>query len=169
MMTSASTTFAITGPDGSQSLSLAGQPVSLGSGGALSVHLTAPTSASSFGVSYDNPATVSTTNVVSVVARPPPRSTLFPYTTLFRSADAPSVSAGSPIGFSVSITNTGAGTATGVTLTDALPGGNVATPVHRSEERRVGNSAITGPDRTTHLNLNGPPVTPTSGGAPNPH
>ena len=49
---------------------------------------------------------------------------------LTKTSDAASVSAGDPIGYTLTITNTGPGTATGVTLADSLPGGNAATPVH---------------------------------------
>src|SRR2546428_8888051 len=68
--------------------------------------------------------------------RRPPRSTLFPYTTLFRycatigilkTADASPVNAGDNIGFTLTVSNTGAGTAHGVTVTDTLPSNGVST------------------------------------------
>jgi uncharacterized repeat protein (TIGR01451 family) len=47
-----------------------------------------------------------------------------PALALTKTADAPSVSSGSPIGFTMTVSNAaGAGTATGVTLSDPLPGG----------------------------------------------
>ena len=45
-----------------------------------------------------------------------------PLIVITKSADAPVVSAGDQIGFTVTVTNTGAGTAFGVTVTDTLPG-----------------------------------------------
>jgi uncharacterized repeat protein (TIGR01451 family) len=41
-----------------------------------------------------------------------------------KTADAATVAAGDPIGFTVTLSNTGDGTATGVAFTDALPGGD---------------------------------------------
>ena len=43
--------------------------------------------------------------------------------TISKTADAPSVSAGSQIGFTVTLNNTGAGTATGLSVSDNLPAG----------------------------------------------
>ena len=66
-----------------------------------------------------------------------------------KTADAASVSAGTDIGFKVTVANTGAGNATGVTLTDALPGGNAGNPVHWTIDSSFGDAAsfaITGTD-----------------------
>src|SRR4029077_7483987 len=41
-----------------------------------------------------------------------------------KTADAATVNAGQPIGFTVTLTNSGLGDATGVTISDPLPGGN---------------------------------------------
>src|SRR4029079_10408995 len=43
--------------------------------------------------------------------------------TIDKNADAASVNAGSQIGFTVTLTNSTAGQATGLAITDALPGG----------------------------------------------
>jgi uncharacterized repeat protein (TIGR01451 family)/fimbrial isopeptide formation D2 family protein len=83
-----------------------------------------------------------------------------------KSADAASVSAGSPIGFSVTVSNTGAGNATGVTLSDALPGGNAATPVHWVIDGTTGNPAafaISGADGSQQLTLAGQPISLAAG------
>src|SRR5207302_3978568 len=53
--------FALGGPAGSQTLTLAGQPISLLPTQSLTVHVTAPTSSTSCGT-YDNTATVTATN-----------------------------------------------------------------------------------------------------------
>ena len=47
-----------------------------------------------------------------------------PSLTVTKTADATSVNAGQQIGFGVTVTNNGAGTATNVTLSDPLPGGD---------------------------------------------
>ena len=49
---------------------------------------------------------------------------LFPNLTITKVADAGQVNAGDPIGFTVTLTNSGAGAAYGVTINDPLPGGN---------------------------------------------
>src|SRR5258708_30437225 len=75
--------------------------------------------------------------------RRPPRSTLFPYTTLFRS------------GFTVTIENTGSGTATGVELSDKLPGGSG--PVTWSIDGSTGNTStrlINSPHISQYLAFN---------------
>src|SRR5207253_728187 len=53
--------FAITGADGSQQLTLAGQPISMVSGASLKVHVTAATTFTSCSA-YDNHASVATSN-----------------------------------------------------------------------------------------------------------
>ena len=47
-----------------------------------------------------------------------------PTLSITKTADAPSVNAGSPIGFTITVTNAGPGIATGVTATDTLPTGS---------------------------------------------
>src|SRR5258708_25561775 len=84
--------------------------------------------------------------------RRPPRSTLFPYTTLFRS------------GFTVTIENTGSGTATGVELSDKLPGGSG--PVTWSIDGSTGNPssfALSGAAGSQSLTLNGQPISMLAG------
>src|SRR5205807_7192235 len=83
-----------------------------------------------------------------------------------KAADADSVSAGSPIGFTVTVANTGLGDAAGVTLTDALPGGNAGTPVHWTIDGATGNPAsfaISGADGSQQLTLAGQPISMVSG------
>ncbi|HEX9098040.1 MAG TPA: sortase, partial [Candidatus Dormibacteraeota bacterium] len=113
--------FSISGPDGSQALSLAGQPISLGPGASLSVHVTAPTTATSCAV-YNNSASVTTTNDGSD-SMPASETVLCANVTILKTRDAVVVNAGDPIGFTVTVSNTGAGTATGVTVSDPLPAG----------------------------------------------
>ncbi|HVS41783.1 MAG TPA: hypothetical protein VMU20_05885, partial [Candidatus Dormibacteraeota bacterium] len=123
------TSFSVSGSAGSQTLSLASQPITLISGASLTVHITAVTSATSC-ATYNNTATLSATNdPTSPVQASASEQVLCAHITVTKTADAASVSAGSPIGFTVTISNTQAGTATGVTLTDALPGGNAGSPV----------------------------------------
>src|SRR5258707_5771718 len=130
--------FALSGAAGSQSLLLAGQPISMLAGASLSVHITAPTAASSCGATYNNTANVTTSNDGSDQASAS-ETVLCAQINITKTADAASVSAGTPIGFTVTVTNIGAGTATGVVLTDALPGGNAGSPVTWSIDTTTGN------------------------------
>ena len=114
--------FTLAGAQGSQTLTLAGQPISLAPGATLSVHVTAQTSATECST-YNNTATVASTNDGGGSA-PASITCASAALTVTKTADAASVSAGDPIGYTVTITNGGTGTATGVTLTDALPGGS---------------------------------------------
>src|SRR6185436_19355104 len=71
---------------------------------------------------YDNTANYTTTNnglgsaSASITCNKPNLA-------LTKVADATPVNAGSPIGFTMTLTNNGPGTATGATLSDNLPGG----------------------------------------------
>jgi uncharacterized repeat protein (TIGR01451 family) len=158
------TSFAISGADGSQQLTLAGQPISMSAGASLTVHVTAATSSTSC-ATYNNSAGVATTNDGSGQARAS-EAVLCPSIGVTKTPDAASVSAGTAIGFTVTVSNTGAGDATGVTLTDALPGGNAATPVHWVIDTTTGNPtafAITGADGSQQLTLNGQPISLAAG------
>ena len=58
---------------------------------------------------------------MTAAAPPLPRSPAAAALTVAKTFDAASVSAGDPIGYTVTISNTGAGTAAGVNLTDRCP------------------------------------------------
>jgi uncharacterized repeat protein (TIGR01451 family) len=82
------------------------------------VHITSPT----MGIcgTISNTARVTTTNDGSGAAS----ASIFVQCSgliISKTADSPSVNAGDPIGFTVTISNTGAGTASNVVLTDTLP------------------------------------------------
>src|SRR5437660_1504116 len=104
------TSFSVGGNDGSQALTLAGQPITMVSGAILSVHVIPPTPASACGVRYDNIASVSTTNDVSYHTAT--TSETFPLSLhdALPISDATSVSAGTPIGYTVTVSNSGPGT-----------------------------------------------------------
>jgi uncharacterized repeat protein (TIGR01451 family) len=93
----------------------------LAPGASRTVQLTSPTSYTQC-ETYDNTATVSAANHPSrsdsgrITCRRPEVS-------VTKTADAPSATAGDQIGFTVTLRNTGTGTAQGVQFTDALPGG----------------------------------------------
>jgi uncharacterized repeat protein (TIGR01451 family) len=114
--------FAITGPDGSQQLTLAGQPIGMLAGASLLVHVTAETSSTSC-AAYNNTATVTTSNdgsdedsaLVTVNC---------PSLAITKTADLTPVSTGDSIGFTIGVSNSGPGTATAVTLNDPLPAGD---------------------------------------------
>ena len=93
----------------------------LAHGASVKVHVYSNTSGNSCG-SYDNTATLHTANApdVSTSAR---TIVLCPQLTLVKTADAPTVTVGDAIGFTVTVTNGASATAKDVTVTDALPSG----------------------------------------------
>ncbi|TMK83105.1 MAG: DUF11 domain-containing protein [Actinobacteria bacterium] len=92
---------------------------SLASGVSFTVHITSPTTKATCGT-VDNTASVTTTNdghgedSASI-------SVLCPSIDVAKVADQGTVSAGTGIGFKITVTNTGQGNATNVTMTDTLP------------------------------------------------
>jgi uncharacterized repeat protein (TIGR01451 family) len=156
--------FAISGSDGSQTLGLVGQPITLGAGDSLKVHITAATGNASC-ATYDNTASVSTTNDGSDEATAE-TEVLCPGIHVLKSADAASVNGGQQIGFTVTVLNNGDGAAYGVTLADALPAGNGGSPVHwaiDTGEFDYAAFAITGADGSQTLGLAGQPMTVAAG------
>ncbi|MDP9301156.1 MAG: DUF11 domain-containing protein, partial [Actinomycetota bacterium] len=109
----------ITGTAPTQTLTCG--PATVASGGSITVHVTSHTTSASCGT-YDNTASFTSTNggtgsdTASITVN-------CPDLTITKTADAASVTAGDDIGFTVTLTNTGAGDATGVSISDALPGG----------------------------------------------
>ncbi|HEV2216163.1 MAG TPA: hypothetical protein VGV88_01200 [Candidatus Dormibacteraeota bacterium] len=83
------------------------------------VHIVSTTDATSFG-DYPNTATVTASNAPTKQASAD-IMVLAPHLTLTKTADAGTVSAGDPIGYVITLTNAGAGTATNVTVNDTLP------------------------------------------------
>src|SRR5207244_8554780 len=79
-----------------------------------------------------------------------------------KTADASSVNAGSNTAFTTTVTNNGPADATGVTISDGLPGGTGATPVHWAESPDNANCTITGSDGSQSLSCG--PVTLAAGG-----
>ncbi len=94
---------------------------SLGPGATASVHITSPTTFASCGT-VNNTANVTTTNNGSDQASASV-TVQCPALEITKAADAPTVSAGTAIGFSITVRNTGAGIARSVSLNDALPTG----------------------------------------------
>jgi uncharacterized repeat protein (TIGR01451 family) len=94
-------------------------------GASDSVHISSATTAASAGT-YTNTATATATNIGTPINSTAKTTVLAPALSILKTADAPSVSAGTPIGFTVTVSNssaTGTGTATSVTLSDPLPAG----------------------------------------------
>src|SRR5206468_626229 len=89
------------------------------------VHISSPTTTATCGGTVANQASFATTNDGSGTA--PSASTFTNITvncaaiTFTKTADASSVNAGDPIGYTISATNTGAGIAHGFTISDVLP------------------------------------------------
>ena len=140
--------------------------VSLAPGASLSVHIVSPTTSATCGVVPNSASVSGTNNVGSPSVGPVDITVLCPAIHITKTADADLVEAGDPIGFTVTVTNTGEGNATGVTLTDALPGGKAATPVHWVIDGSKGDPsafAITGADGSQQLTLAGQPISLASG------
>jgi uncharacterized repeat protein (TIGR01451 family)/LPXTG-motif cell wall-anchored protein len=94
-----------------------------GNGGSNSVHITSPTVFASCKL-YHNTATAGASNVQGTVQASADTTVQCPDLTLTKTADAPTVSAGTNIGFTITAHNNGPGTAKSVTLTDPLPTGS---------------------------------------------
>lgn len=120
----------------------------LASGASASVHVTSPTVFASCG-SYLNTAVAHATNTPAVEGSAT-TNVLCPGLQITKTADAPAVSAGDLIGFTVKVSNAGAGTATGVTLHDPLPTG---TGVSWSIDPAVAGCAVAGTPQTLDCSL----------------
>ena len=109
--------FVLSGAQGSQTLGLASSTIPVGAD--YTVHITASTSATECGT-YDNTATLTSTdsNPAPANAQEACKPANIAIT---KTADAASVNAGDPIGFTLTVSNTGSGDAKGVTLSDPLP------------------------------------------------
>jgi uncharacterized repeat protein (TIGR01451 family)/fimbrial isopeptide formation D2 family protein len=115
----ASTGWSITGTAPNQSLVYS--PTTLAGGASTSVHVVSDTTADSCGV-YDNTASVTTGNDGSD-SDSASTEVLCADIDVDKTADDASVNAGEQIGFTVTLSNSGEGDATGLVFTDALPGG----------------------------------------------
>lgn len=94
----------------------------LAAGATESVHVTSPTQFESCAI-YDNTATLSAANDPQTPSAGASTQVLCANVVIEKTADADSVSVGSNVGFAVTLTNSGAGTASGVDLEDPLPAG----------------------------------------------
>jgi uncharacterized repeat protein (TIGR01451 family) len=120
----------------------------LAAGASASVHVKSPTAFASC-ATYPNTASAQAANAPKVEASAS-TSVQCPGLQITKTADAPSVSAGDPIGFTIKVSNTGAGTATGVTLSDPLPSGS---GVSWSISPAVAGCSITGSPQTLNCTL----------------
>jgi uncharacterized repeat protein (TIGR01451 family) len=110
--------FVLSGSTGHQTLSLASS--TLPAGADYTVHITAQTSATECST-YDNTATLTATNAVNPGPASAEEACNPSDIHIVKKADAPQVSAGDPIGFTLTVYNDGKGAATGVNLSDPLP------------------------------------------------
>jgi uncharacterized repeat protein (TIGR01451 family) len=132
-------TCAITGAPPAQTLACGGAGFTMHPSDVLTVHVTSTTQWTAAGVAvtnsclggplgdggYPNTATVTASNVISGRTMTDSASTAVqcPSIALAKAADAASVSAGDAIGYTVTASNAGPGSATGVLVSDPLPGG----------------------------------------------
>ena len=112
--------FSISGSPQAESLEFG--PTSLAAGGSATVHIVSNTTKLSCG-EYENTASVETTNDGSDESTDT-TEVLCAEIDVAKEADDASVEAGEQIGFLVTISNNGTGLATGLSFTDALPGGD---------------------------------------------
>jgi uncharacterized repeat protein (TIGR01451 family) len=142
----ASGDFVLTGTTaGSQTLTLV-SGLSLAPGQTITAHVSGTVSAADTGT-LNNTATVNAGNEVSGERNDQSSASItvnLPDVDVTKSADSSTVSAGSAVGFTVSITNEDAGTATGVTLADALPAGVGHDIVWTLDSNPSGNFVLTG-------------------------
>jgi len=99
-------------------------PLDLPPGALYSVHVTSPSTSGSCG-QFNNTATMTSTNAPTLTAAAS-TAVLCSNLVITKTADAPSVSAGSPIGFTVTLANSsaaGTGAALGIGINDPLPAG----------------------------------------------
>ncbi|HKC29245.1 MAG TPA: DUF11 domain-containing protein, partial [Jatrophihabitans sp.] len=137
----------ITGTAPTQELVCTAVDLLLGEG--YSVDVVSATSSASC-ATYDNTATLDATNYASLV-RQASTTVQCPDVSLVKSADTSTVTAGQPIGFTVTASNSdaaGTGAAAGVVINDPLPGGG---GVDWSIESGPQNCSITGSAPTQTL------------------
>jgi len=113
--------------------------VTLAPGASESVHVTSATAFTSC-ATYPNVATLNASNAPPLQANAS-TEVLCPALVITKTADAATVDAGAAIGFTITATNNGAGTATGVVITDVLPSGS---GISWSIDVNPGGCAITG-------------------------
>src|SRR5439155_345969 len=101
--------------------SLVYSPTILAGNSSTTAHVVSTTTSGSCG-NYDNTASFTSHNDGSGSASAS-ETLLCAAVNITKTADAPSVSAGSQIGFTVTLSNVGAGTATGLIVTDSLSAG----------------------------------------------
>jgi len=118
---------AVTGTTPNQSLSCGTDPATTGTftlaaGATITLHVTSPTTGGSCGTLH-NTASFNSTNGGTGSVGPIDITINCPTLVLSKTADHATVNAGQSIGYVVTLHNSGAGDATGVTLSDPLPGG----------------------------------------------
>jgi uncharacterized repeat protein (TIGR01451 family) len=150
----------ITGVVGTQSLNCVGSESStfvLAAGASETVHVVSDTIAASC-AAYDNTSSYSSGNSVPGSGSASASETVnCPDLTITKTADATSVDAGSPIGFTITLSNKGMGASTGTRVTDSLPGGPSGSGVSWSIASQSGpaSCSITGTVGTQSLNCVG--------------
>ena len=125
----------------------------LASGDSMTVHITSPTAFASCNV-YSNTATATVTNEPSILPSTATTEVDCPAPAILKQANADTVSAGQPIGFTITASNAdveGTGIARGVTINDPLPGGSGVNWTLDSTQPEPANCSITGSAPTQTL------------------
>jgi len=120
-LASGSSNCSVTGTAPNQVLSCT--TVDLAPGASVTAHVVSATAFASC-KSYPNVASLTAADAPSLEASAS-TTVQCPALTVVKTADAPTVRAGSPIGFAILVTNLGPGAATTATVNDPLPGGPV--------------------------------------------
>jgi uncharacterized repeat protein (TIGR01451 family) len=137
---SGSATCAVNGAVGSQELDCSA--VDLASGESYTLHVSAATSNAAC-TKYDNTATASASNAPDATGSDSIQC-LKPGLNVVKTADAATVDAGDPIGFTITVGNGGPGAALGVTLADPLPAGTTAAGWTLDSNSGSATCAVTG-------------------------
>jgi uncharacterized repeat protein (TIGR01451 family) len=137
---SGSATCAVNGAVGSQELDCSA--VDLASGESYTLHVSAATSNAAC-TKYDNTATASASNAPDAQGSDSIQC-LKPGLNVVKTADAATVDAGDPLGFTITVGNGGPGAALGVTLADPLPAGTTAAGWTLDSNSGSATCAVTG-------------------------